>query len=136
MKTVKTSVCPSNPAQVPIEPRRLKRLNQRQRKKQRVGEFREFVFELRFMFRQPLDAIAHDRFLEGLIEVVERRGLVVGGFGGKLPLAATDGVVATGGRGSPLEDDRAALLEWARKHPIVAATEAGEFVDAWHAAPA
>ena len=45
--------------------RTLRRLNRRQRKKLRVGEFQELVFEVRVQFRQPMDDAAHDAFWMG-----------------------------------------------------------------------
>lgn len=65
--------------------RRLHRLNRRQRKKLRVGEFRECVFEVRLLFRHPLDEIAHAALLDAFIAMIESRDLVVGGLGSKLP---------------------------------------------------
>ena len=92
--------------------RKLRRLNRRQRKKLRVGEFQEFVFEVRIQFRQHMDDVAHDVFLEGFIDLIESRRLAVGGMGGQLPLLETDGVVSACGRGSPTEEDRAAVVNW------------------------
>ena len=43
----------------PLSAGRLRRLNRRQRKKLRLGEFQELVFEIRVHFHQPLDDTAH-----------------------------------------------------------------------------
>ncbi len=112
--------------------RTLRRLNRRQRKKLRVGEFQELVFEVRVQFRQPMDEAAYDAFLDGFIEIIESRHLAVGGMGGQLPLMETDGVVSAWGRGSPTEGDRAAIVDWLRQWSGVASADAGDLVDGWY----
>lgn len=112
--------------------RKVRRLNGRQRKKLRVGEFQELVFEIRIQFRQPLDDTAHDAFLDGFIELIESRHLAAGGMGGQLPLMETGGVISAWGRGSPTEADRQAVLDWLRQSSEVASAEAGDFVDGWY----
>lgn len=111
---------------------KLRRLNRRQRKKLRVGEFRECVFEVRMVFRLPLEETAHTELLDAFIAMIESRGLVVGGLGGRLPLTRTDGVIAARGRGSPSEADRQAVLEWLTKRSEVERVDAGELVDGWY----
>lgn len=112
--------------------RKLARLNRRQRKKLRVGDFQELVFEIRIRFHQTMEEARLDTFLDDFIELIESRRLVVGGFGGTLPLLATDGIVSTFKRGSPTEEDRQAVLDWVRQRPEVAEVEAGEFIDGWY----
>lgn len=112
--------------------RKLKRLNRRQRKKLRVGEFQELVFEVRMAFRQPLDEPAYDDLLDAFIDLIESRRLAVGGLGGRLPLVETDGIVSAWGRGSPTGEDRQAVLQWLQNRPEVARAEVGEFVDGWY----
>lgn len=112
--------------------RKRRRLNRRQRKKLRVGEFQELVFEVRVQFHQPMDDAAHDAFLDGFIEKIESRHLAVGGMGGQLPLRETDGVVSAWGRGSPTEVDRAAVADWLRQRPEVASVDVGDLVDGWY----
>lgn len=111
---------------------KLKRLNRRQRKKLRVGEFQELVFEIRMTFSQPLDEAAYDAWWDAFIGLIESRQLAVGGLGGRLPLTETEGIVSTQSRGSPTEEDRQAVLLWLQHRPEVASTEAGEFVDGWY----
>ncbi|UZR28133.1 YggL family protein [Methylococcus mesophilus] len=111
---------------------KLLRMNRRQRKKLRVGEFQERVFEVRMRFHNPMDDAAHDDFLDGFIALIESRHLAVGGLGGQLPLMETDGIVSAWGRGSPTEEDRQAVLDWLRRHPRVAGAEAGDFMDGWY----
>lgn len=112
--------------------RKLRYMNRRQRKKLRMGEFQELVFEARMQFHQPMDEASYDAFLDGFIELIESRHLVVGGMGGQLPLLVTDGIVSALGRGSPTEVDRQAVLEWLRHRPEVASAEVGDLVDGWY----
>lgn len=112
--------------------RKLRCLNRRQRKKLRVGEFQELVFEVRMQFHQPMDGASHDAFLDGFIELTESRYLAVGGMGGQLPLLGTDGIVSALGRGSPTEANQQAVLEWLRHRPEVASAEVGDLVDGWY----
>jgi len=62
--------------------RKLARLNRRQRKKLRVGEFQELVFEASIRFGQPMEGSRLDAFVDGFIDRIESRRLVVGGLGG------------------------------------------------------
>ncbi len=109
--------------------RSVRRLNCRQRKKLRVGEFQELVFAVRMWFHLPMDDTDLDAFLGGFIELLESRHCAVGGMGGRLPLLETNGVVSAWGRGSPTEADKAAILDWLQQHPAVANAETGELVD-------
>lgn len=110
---------------------RLRCLNRRQRKKLRVGEFRELVFEVRMTFRRPLEEPAHAVLVDAFIDLIESRGLLVGGLGGRLPLDTTDGIISACRRGSPSEADRQAVVAWLLHRPEVASAEAGEFFDGW-----
>lgn len=112
--------------------RKLKRLNRRQRKKLRVGEFQELVFEVRICFHEPMENSALDGFMDELFDLVESRRLAVGGLGGRLPLLETDGVISAWERGSPTEEDRQAVLDWLQRQPEVATAEVGAFVDGWY----
>lgn len=112
--------------------RNRRRMNRRQRKKLRVGEFQELVFEVRIQFRLPMDGAAHDAFMDGFIEHIESHQLAVGGMGGQLPLLETEGIVSACGRGSATVQDRFAVLDWLRQHPKVASAKTGELVDGWY----
>ncbi len=112
--------------------RKLKHLNHRQRKKLRVGEFQELVFEVRMAFRQPLEAADYDVLFDAFIALIESRHLAVGGLGGRLPLVDTDGIVSAWGRGSPSDDDRQAVLDWLKNRSELAHAEVGQFVDGWY----
>lgn len=113
-------------------PRKLERLNRRQRKKLRVGEFQEMVFEVHIRFCLPLENVALNAFWDSFIALIESRRLIVGGFGGQLPLHETNGVVSAARRGSLTEEDRQAVLSWLQQQPDVATAEIGLFVDGWY----
>ena len=109
--------------------RRIRRMNRRQCKKLRLGEFQELVFALRWTNRQDLNEAEQDAQLDALVEFVESRGLL---FGGGFSPQGGDGIVTRAGRSSTNEADRDALVEWLRKHPDVQAVEADQFVDGWY----
>lgn len=111
---------------------RLKRLNRRQRKKLRVGEFQELVFEVRMTFHQPADEASYSGLLDAFIDLIESRRLAVGGLGGRLHLVETDGIVSAWGRGSPTEEDRQSVLDWLKHRPEVLHADVSEFVDGWY----
>lgn len=109
----------------------LHRLNRRQRKKLRVGEFQELAFELELVFKTPLDDAAYESFIYAFIDEAEARGLLLGAFGGKLPIARTDGLVSAQ-HGSVGAEDRTALVAWLEARPEVAQATAGELRDGWY----
>lgn len=111
---------------------RVRRLKPRQRKKLRVGEFTEYVFDVELAFRAPMDEQAYYDFSGDLFGFLEQRGLMGGGFGGRLPLTETTGVITTIERGSPTEEDREALAQWLRARPEVSEARALELIDGWH----
>ena len=103
--------------------RKLGRLNRRQRKKLRVGEFRELVFEVRLRFAAPIDGTPYDDFLDRVFAFVESRELLIGGLGGQLPLLETTAVVSAR-RFDPLAvADRDALLNWLNEQSEIAKAE-------------
>jgi uncharacterized protein YggL (DUF469 family) len=112
--------------------RKLARMNRRQRKKLRVGEFQELVFEVSIRFCQPMDGPQFDAFADGFIDLIESRCLAVGGIGGQVPLLETGGIVSAWDRGSTTEEDRQAVLDWLLRHPNVASAEVGTFIDGWY----
>jgi len=116
----------------PCAARRVARLNPRQRKKQRVGEFQELSFEVDLVFRTPMDGAPYDDFLAALSDFLEARGLLAGGFGGAMPLEDTGGIVARAERGSASEEDAAAVVAWLRARPEVVDAKASHLFDAWY----
>jgi len=110
----------------------VRRLNQRQRKKLRVAEFTEHVFDVEIRFAQALDGAPYDRLIDALFGFLEQRGLLGGAFGGRMPLTETSGVITTIERGSPTEEDREAVGQWLRARPEVAEVRVLELTDGWH----
>ncbi|WP_322405529.1 50S ribosome-binding protein YggL [Massilia luteola] len=111
---------------------RMRRLNARQRKKMRVGEFREHCFDVELVFHAPMRGEPYHDFINDFFGALEERGLLGGGFGGREPFSETEGVVARIERGSPTEDDREAVIAWLRARPEVVDARAKDFKDAWH----
>jgi uncharacterized protein YggL (DUF469 family) len=111
---------------------RMRRLNPRQRKKQRVGEFKEHCFDIELVFHSPMRGEPYHDFVNDFFGFLEQRGLLGGGFGGKEPFSETEGVIANIERGSPTEEDREAVVTWLRGRPEVTDARAKDFKDAWH----
>lgn len=111
---------------------RIRRMNRRQRKKLRLQEFKELIFTVRAKFDRPLDEEAYDPLLDDFITFIESRDLAVGGMGGRLPIAETDGVIQASTRRSPTEEDRQVVVAWLRLRPEVVDASADDFVDGWH----
>jgi len=111
---------------------KLNRLNRRQRKKLLVGEFQELVFDTQISFAKPLDESAYDAFIDAFIDFVESRHLVIGGFGGSLPLSEMDGLVSKAGPGSVTDADRQAVQAWLQQRAEVSKVVLGELVDGWY----
>lgn len=109
---------------------RLRRLNRRQRKKLRLGEFQEFTFEVQVQFHEPLDEVAYDLFLDSFLEFVEVRLLAFGGMSWRLPQTKIDGVISAWGHGSPTDDDRQSVLAWLQERPEIALAKVEELCNA------
>lgn len=114
--------------------RRLKRLNRRQRKKLRVGEFQERVMDIRITLRNPLEAAAYDAFLADFMVLIESRHVPVRRDGGLYVLEGQD-LVSAWWRGAPTEADREAVQAWLGQRAEVAAAEVGAATDAWYDQP-
>jgi uncharacterized protein YggL (DUF469 family) len=111
---------------------RMRRLNSRQRKKLRVGEFKEHCFDIELVFHSPMRGEPYHDFINDFFGFLEQRGLLGGGFGGKEPFSETEGVIASIDRGSPTEADREEVVQWLRGRPEVVDARAKDFKDAWH----
>jgi uncharacterized protein YggL (DUF469 family) len=111
---------------------RVRRLTPRQRKKQRVGEYKELSFEVDLVFSMPMDGEPYDDFLFALSGFLETRDLLAGGFGGRQPLTETGGIVAHAVRGSATEADIEAVVTWLRARPEVKDAKASHLFDAWY----
>lgn len=107
-------------------------MNRRQRKKLRLGEFQELVFEISVVFNTALTLADWDLFIDDFCEYVASQGLGLGGFGGRMPLSATEGWIHKRGRGSPTEEQRQALITWLSFRPEVQTALLGAMVDTWH----
>lgn len=107
-------------------------MNRRQRKKRRVGEFLERTFELSVVFKTALTLADWGIFIDDVCEQVASRGLGLGGFGGRMPLAATDGWIQKCGRGSTTDVQCQDLIAWLLHRPEVKEASPGAWVDAWH----
>lgn len=102
-------------------------MKKRLRKKQRLGEFREDVFAVRLSLRDGLDAKRRDEFLWRFLEdAIEAQGLACGG-GGNGP--TWEFQVQLARRGSPSEEQRAAVGAWLERQPEVSAYTLGELRD-------
>jgi uncharacterized protein YggL (DUF469 family) len=111
---------------------RMRRLNARQRKKLRVGEFKEHCFDIELVFHSPMRGEPYHDFINDFFGFLEQRNLLGGGFGGQEPFSETEGVIANIERGSPTEEDREAVVQWLRGRPEVVDARAMDFKDAWH----
>lgn len=111
---------------------RLRRLKPRQRKKLRVGEFKEHCFDIELVFNAPMRGEPYHDFINDFFGFLEQRNLLGGGFGGREPFSETEGVIARIERGSPSEEDREAVVQWLRARPEVVDARAQDFKDAWH----
>jgi uncharacterized protein YggL (DUF469 family) len=111
---------------------RMRRLKPRQRKKLRVGEFKEHCFDIELVFHSPMRGEPYHDFINDFFGFLEQRGLLGGGFGGKEPFSETEGVIANIERGSPSEQDREAVVQWLRARPEVVDARGNDFKDAWH----
>ena len=109
----------------------LHKLNTRQRKKLRVGEFQELAFELEILFKAPQDEASYDNFIHAFIDLAFERGLMLGAFGGRLPLAKTDGLVSAPRR-SVTEEERGAIIAWMETRDEVASVTPGPLRDGWY----
>jgi uncharacterized protein YggL (DUF469 family) len=107
---------------------RIRRLNTRQRKKFRVGEFQELVFSLRWTNRLDLSDDELNAQFDEFICMIEARGLL---FGGAFSPSG-DGIVTTDGRRSTTVEDRESVVIWLRNRAEVSTVDAGEFVDGWY----
>ena len=112
--------------------RKLSRLNRRQRKKLRVGEFQELVFDVTFTVSQSTPDPANDDFMDAFLNLIESRNLAFCGVSNLPPLNRTDGTVAAAGRGSASDDDRQAVSAWLQQRPEVANLQIGELFDGWY----
>lgn len=115
-------------ARNPNSTRRLKRLNNRQRKKMRVGDYRELGFHLTIGLQADADT---DGLLDGWLSRVDEADVSFGGhFDGKDKL---EGVVFPISQTKITDALRSELIAWLQARSEVATLEASELLDLWHA---
>lgn len=119
-------------AKQPTSAGRIRQLNQRQRKKLHLGEFQQLIFSVHAQFQPPLDESAYMALWTEFIDFIESRNLWIGGLGGDLPLAETEGIIQASDRESPSEEDRQAVVTWLQARPEVSSASAEELVDGWY----
>lgn len=111
----------------PNSPHRLSRLKTRQRKKMRVGEFRELGFHLIAMLHDGADSEA---LLDAWLVQVDDAGISFGGhFDGADKL---EGVAFPVGEVKISDALRQQLLSWLQARAEVKSVEGGELIDLWH----
>lgn len=119
-------------ARNPKSAQRLKRLNNRQRKKQRVGEYRELGFHLVATLAEDLGSEGQDALLDAWLTRVDEAGVSFGGhFDGRSNL---EGVVFPVGTVKIGEELRNELAGWLKARSEVKQLEASELIDLWHVA--
>ena len=119
------------PARNPTLPRRLKKMNLRQRKKMRVGEFTDFGFTLKASFAADMDHAAQDALLDDWLNTVDQQGVSFGGqfdASGKL-----EGAVFPVASTKVTNEVRGVLLDWLKSRSEISGVEASELFDLWHA---
>jgi len=103
--------------------------NTRQRKKLRLGEFREFGFRVTAKIGKEMSEQDKDAFMDDLIATAEARSLLLGGGLGDEEFFAF--VCKDGRRQSTTEEDRAALTKWLSSRAELKDVFVGEMEDAW-----
>jgi uncharacterized protein YggL (DUF469 family) len=104
-------------------------MKKRLRKKLRLGEFREFGFEISCRLDEGLSDDESERIVDDFIAMIEANGLQCGGGG--VP-GRWHCFVACEGRGTATEEHRQIVARWLAAHPQVTEHTIGELVDAWH----
>ncbi len=104
-------------------------MKKRLRKKLRLGEFREFCFEISFQAPPGMSIDEFDKLTDDFIAMIEDNGLQFGGGG---PPGTCHGVVELNGRGTVTEEHRQIVALWLESHPGITTYTIGELVDAWH----
>ena len=104
-------------------------MKKRLRKKQRVGEFRQMGFEVRFKVRDVVPDSRLDAFWDNFIsEAVEANGLMCAGGCGR----EWDLFVTPAGRATATDTHRARVETWLRDRNDVEQIEIGDLQDAWY----
>ena len=105
-------------------------MKKRLRKKLRLGEFKEFGFEITVEMAEGLNEEQLDAFISIFAEeALEKNGLDFEGGGNTSELF---GFVVLNKRGSVSEDQRSIVEVWLKERTEVKNATIGELVDAWY----
>jgi uncharacterized protein YggL (DUF469 family) len=104
-------------------------MKKRLRKKLRLGEFREFGFEVSCRLDEdtPVDEIR--RIDDDFIAMIEANGLQCGGGSSRGRWGA---FVERSGRGTVTEEHRQIVARWLETYPLFTEYTISELVDAWY----
>jgi uncharacterized protein YggL (DUF469 family) len=106
-------------------------MRKRLRKKRRLGECRQFGFEVDFRLTESMPGDKLDEFWERVLgDLIEQRRLSCGGACGR----AWSIFVTPAGRRSATDEDRTIVESWLGDEPQVVDVRVGPLVDAWHSA--
>ena len=107
-----------------------KKRNRRQRKKLRVGEYREFGFEVSARIVHPLGDGQRDALLDAFLEeCVEPNGML---FGGGINESLEGFIVANSPRDSATDEQRECVRQWMAQRAEFASVHISPLIDAWH----
>lgn len=106
------------------------KLKRRLRKKNRVGEFQEFGFQVEVKFKLNLSESVSNKFYSDFIALIEENKLVFGGGGS---LESLQGFI-TGWEKyrSPTASQREKIENWLKNRKEISNCEVGILVDAWY----
>ena len=106
------------------------KLKKRLRKKHRIGEFREFCFEVIVNLKPNLSLTDFDDFIDDFLTVVDKNKL---GFGGGGDNQKWKGFVAASkSYTSPTEAQRKLVEIWLENCQVVESFKVENLIDAWH----
>lgn len=104
--------------------------NRRQRKKLRIGEFRELGFSVSSELRAPLDDQQRDALVDlFLAECIEANGML---FGGGINETLDGYVTADGNRSSATDRHREIVGSWIASRPEFSSADIAPLSDAWY----
>ncbi len=115
-----------------ISRRCLARLNRRQRKKLRVGEFQEMGFEFELVLAAPMDDAAFEGFFDAFYEQIKSLGLSASLGWGPAPIVQTSAFITAFDDGTVTPALRETMAAWLQARPEAGQLRVGELIDAWH----
>ena len=106
------------------------KLKRRLRKKNHLGEFQEFGFEVLIKFNSNLDEKEFTRFLDEFIEEIEKQKLLLGGSGNE---DDWEGFITSAKKfASPTADQKEFIKKWLESRSYIETVELSDFKDAWN----